>query len=109
MAAVAHRVIMAAACLKFRVSEHAQMLAQKLIATRHRELVMADPDDAFLGVGMNRVSAAAHVGPWPGRNLLGGSVDGSKVEFEGGGKFTGREEGVFDGEVSSIVFHDNVF
>jgi hypothetical protein len=30
----------------------------------------------------------------------GGSVDGSKVEFEGGGKFAGREEGVFDGEVS---------
>jgi hypothetical protein len=30
----------------------------------------------------------------------GGSVDGSKVEFEGGGKFAGREEGVFDGEIS---------
>jgi hypothetical protein len=47
------------------------MLAQKLIATGHRELVMADPDDAFLGIGLDRVSAAAHIGPWPGRNLLG--------------------------------------
>jgi hypothetical protein len=47
------------------------MLLQKLIATRHRELVMADPDDAFLGIGLDRVSASAHVGPWPGRNLLG--------------------------------------
>jgi hypothetical protein len=47
------------------------MLAQKLIATGHRELVMADPDDAFLGIGLDRVSAAAHVGLWPGRNLLG--------------------------------------
>ena len=71
MAAVAYRVIMLAACLKFTVSEHAQMLAQKLIATGHRELVMADPDDAFLGIGMGRVAATAHVGPWPGRNLLG--------------------------------------
>jgi hypothetical protein len=57
--------------MKFTVSEHALMLAQKLIATGHRELVMADPDDAFLGIGMDRVSATAHVGPWPGRNLLG--------------------------------------
>ena len=47
------------------------MLAQKLMATGHPELVMADPDDAFLGIGMDRVSAAAHVGPLPGRNLLG--------------------------------------
>lgn len=47
------------------------MLAQKLIATGHRELVMADPDDELLGIGMDRVSAAAHVGPWPGWNLLG--------------------------------------
>jgi hypothetical protein len=41
------------------------------MATGHRELVMADPDDAFLGIGMGRVAATAHVGPWPGRNLLG--------------------------------------
>ena len=47
------------------------MLGQKLIATGHRELVMADPDDAFLGIGLDRVSAATHVGPWPGGNLLG--------------------------------------
>ncbi|RYN42931.1 hypothetical protein AA0114_g10345 [Alternaria tenuissima] len=68
---LAYRVIMLAACLKFTVSEHAQMLAQKLIATGHRELVMADPDDAFLGIGLDRVAATAHIEPWPGRNLLG--------------------------------------
>jgi hypothetical protein len=103
MAAVAYRVIMLAACLKFTVSEHAQMLAQKLIATGHRELVMADPDDAFLGIGLDRVAATAHI--------AGGSVDGFEVELEGGGKFAGREEGVFDGEVSGnlpcgVVFSD---
>ncbi|RYN62755.1 hypothetical protein AA0118_g5032 [Alternaria tenuissima] len=68
---VAYRAIRFATRLKFTVSEHAPMLAQKLMATGHPELVMADPDDAFLGIGMDRVSAAAHVGPWPGRNLLG--------------------------------------
>jgi hypothetical protein len=47
------------------------MLLHKLMATEHRELVMADLDDAFLGIGLDRISAAAHVGPWPGRNLLG--------------------------------------
>lgn len=68
---MAYYAIKVATLLKFTVSEHAPMLAQKLIATGHRELVMADPDDAFLGIGLDRVSAAAHVGPWPGRNLLG--------------------------------------
>ncbi|CAN9176295.1 unnamed protein product [Alternaria alternata] len=67
----AYQVIKVATGLKFKISEHASMLAQKLIATGHRELVMADPDDAFLGIGLDRVSAAAHIGPWPGRNLLG--------------------------------------
>ena len=71
MVAVAYQVIMVTTHVKFTVSEHAPMLLQKLIATGYRELVMADPDDAFLGIGMDRVSAAAHVGPWPGRNLLG--------------------------------------
>jgi predicted NAD-dependent protein-ADP-ribosyltransferase YbiA (DUF1768 family) len=68
---VAYSVINLATCLKFIASEHAPMLAQKLTATGHRELVMADPDDVFLGIGLDRVSAATHVGPWPGRNLLG--------------------------------------
>ena len=68
---MAYEVIKHATRMKFKVSEHAPMLAQKLIATGYRELVMADPDDAFLGIGMDWVSAAAHVGPWPGRNLLG--------------------------------------
>ena len=68
---MAYSVINLATCLKFIASEHAPMLAQKLMATGHRELVMADPDDVFLGIGLDRVSAATHVGPWPGRNLLG--------------------------------------
>ncbi|CAN9428200.1 unnamed protein product [Alternaria sp. RS040] len=38
-----------------------------------------------------------------------GSADGGEVEFEREGKLAGREEGVFDGEVSSIIFYDNVF
>jgi len=71
MVAVAYQVIMVTTRVKFTVSEHAPMLLQKLMATGHRELVMADPDDAFLGIGLDRVSAATHVGPWPGRNLLG--------------------------------------
>jgi hypothetical protein len=68
---VAYYAIKVATRLKFTDSEHAPMLLQKLMATGHRELVMADPDDAFLGIGMGRVAATAHVGPWPGRNLLG--------------------------------------
>ena len=68
---MAYSVINLAMCLKFIASEHAPMLAQKLIATGHRELVMADPDDAFLGIGLDRVAATAHIEPWPGRNLLG--------------------------------------
>jgi predicted NAD-dependent protein-ADP-ribosyltransferase YbiA (DUF1768 family) len=71
MVAVAYQVMMVTTHVKFTISEHAPMLLEKLIATGHRELVMADPDDAFLGIGMDRVSAAAHIGPWPGRNLLG--------------------------------------
>jgi hypothetical protein len=68
---VAYYAIEAATRLKFTDSAHAPMLLQKLMATGHRELVMADLDDAFLGIGLDRVSASAHVGPWPGRNLLG--------------------------------------
>jgi hypothetical protein len=68
---VAYYAIEAATRLKFTDSAHVPMLLQKLMATGHRELVMADPDDAFLGIGMGRVAATAHVGPWPGRNLLG--------------------------------------
>lgn len=68
---MAYYAIKVATRLKFTDSEHAPMLLQKLMATGHRELVMADPDDAFLGIGMGRVAATAHVGPWPGRNLLG--------------------------------------
>jgi predicted NAD-dependent protein-ADP-ribosyltransferase YbiA (DUF1768 family) len=71
MVAVAYQVIMVTTRVKFTVSEHAPMLLQKLMATGHRELVMADPDDAFLGIGLDRVSATAHAGPLPGRNLLG--------------------------------------
>ncbi|KAH8634359.1 hypothetical protein IG631_09759 [Alternaria alternata] len=68
---MACRVIRFATRLKFTVSEHAPMLAQKLMATGHQGLVMADPDDTFLGIGLDRGSAAAHVGPWPRLNLLG--------------------------------------
>ncbi|CAN9210245.1 unnamed protein product [Alternaria alternata] len=67
----AYQVIKVATRLKFQISEHTPMLLHKLMATEHRELVMADLDDAFLGIGLDRISAAAHVGPWPGRNLLG--------------------------------------
>jgi len=39
----------------------------------------------------------------------GGRVNGFEVEIEGGGKFEGREEGVFDGEVQSDLSYGVFF
>jgi len=65
----------------FTKSDDAATLTRRLLATRGKELVVATPCMIW-GVGLAYEMAVTHVGPWPGRNLLGHCLQRLRGELQ---------------------------